>query len=149
MSAVYAERYRDRTARPSLRITRHQSVARESDFSFEVWSPFTGSYQAVISIEDGLRRVDQLAGLIRQMSVKQHPKRNALLDTPAVDPVGTESAAWAEFRVNATTERSYDTRCFDRLPWVRVGGMEEAAAAIFARVGYSRADGERRARDGS
>ncbi len=137
MSALYPDRHRDRTARPSLKITRHPDVAQQGDFSFEVWSPFTGSYQAVTSIEDGLRRVDQMAVLIRQMSMKHHPKRNALLDTPDADAGIPGPATWAEFRVNATSERSYDTRCFDRLLWVRAGGMKEAAAMTFARVGYT------------
>jgi len=128
---------RQRPRRPSLKITRHADDTRENHFGFEVWSPFTGNYQPVASIEEGLRRVDELAGLICQMWVQRHPKQDTLADAP--DAIGTGTVQWAEFRINATTFRSYDTRRFDRPTWMRAPGMAQAADAICSRVGYVRA----------
>jgi hypothetical protein len=127
---------RQRPRRPSLKITRHADQTRANSFGFEVWSPFTGNYQKVDSIEDGLRRVDELAGLICQMWVQRHPKQDTLADAPDAD--GTDTDQWAEFRINATTYRSYDTRRFDRPNWMRATGMIQAAEATCNRVGYVR-----------
>jgi hypothetical protein len=121
--------------RPSLKITRNASQERANSFTFEVWSPFTANYQQVDSIEDGMRRVDQLAGLICQMWLQRHPKQDVLTDAPDAD--GTDTVEWAEFRVNATTYRSYDTRRHDRPGWTRATGLIQAAEAICARVGYA------------
>ena len=128
---------RQRPRRPSLKITRHADQARANSFAFEVWSPFTRNYQAVESIEEGLRRVDELAGLICQMWIQRHPKQESLADAPDAD--GTETVQWAEFRINATTFRSYDTRRSDRPNWMRAAGMTQAAEATCDRVGYIRA----------
>ena len=121
--------------RPSLKITRHTNQTRSSSFSFEVWSPFTADYQPVESIEAGLRRVDQLAGLICQMWLQRHPKLNALTDAPNAD--GTDTAEWAEFRINATTHRSYDTRRHDSRGWANATGLTQATETTCARVGYA------------
>ena len=121
--------------RPSLKITRHADQARAGSFTFEVWSPFTANYQPVESIEAGLRRVDQLAGLICQMWLQRHPKQDVLADAPDAD--GTDTAEWAEFRINATTYRSYDTRRHDRPGWARATGLSQATETTCARVGYA------------
>jgi hypothetical protein len=121
--------------RPSLKITRHTNQTRSSSFSFEVWSPFTADYQPVESVEAGLRRVDQLAGVICQMWLQRHPMQNALTDTPNAD--NSDTAEWAEFRINATTYRTYDTRRHDSRGWARATGLTHATEATCARVGYA------------
>ena len=126
---------RQRLSRPSFRITRHADRERADTFVFEVWNPFTGLYQQVDSMDIGLRRVNELTQLICQMWLQRHPKQDALIDVP--DAAGTEGEQWAEFRVNATTFRSYDTRGFDRLGWMRAAGLLQAAKATCGKVGYA------------
>jgi hypothetical protein len=104
-----------------------------SQFVFEVWNPFASEYQPIDSVEEGLRRVGELADLICRMWLERHPKQDVLADVP--DPVMTEGTRWAEFRINATTFKSYDTRRDDRLAWARAAGLTQAAATICARVG--------------
>jgi len=118
-----------------LKITRCTGQDRANSFTFEVWSPFTANYQPVDSVKDGLRRVDELAGLICQMWLQRHPKQDALADVP--DPDGADHTQWAEFRINATTYRSYDTRRHDRPGWTRATGMIQAAETTCAKVGYA------------
>jgi hypothetical protein len=96
--------FRRKLCRPSLKITRHADPCRDDNFTFEVWSPFTGNYQVVTSIEDGMQRVGHLADLIYQMWLQRHPKQDALADVPNTDSADT--AKWGEFRVNATTYRT-------------------------------------------
>ena len=127
---------RQRPRRPSLKITRYADQTSTNSFGFEVWSPFTANYQKVDSIEEGLRRVDELAGLICQMWLQRHPKQDTLADAPEAD--GADTVQWAEFRINATTYRSYDTRRFDRPTWMRATGMIEAAETTCNEVGYVR-----------
>lgn len=122
-------------SRPSLKITR--STAKETDerFAFDVWSPFTGRYQAVTSLDDGLRRIEQLAGLIHEMWARKHPRQEDLMDTPQLGDA--DGGLWAEFRVNATTLRSYDTRRSGREMWMRAnGGKESVTEMICVSVGY-------------
>jgi|SRR5580698_1352807 hypothetical protein len=126
---------KQRLNRPSLKITRRIDQAQVDSFTFEVWSPFVGSYQPMDSMEDGLRRVDELAGLICKMWLQRHPKQELLADVPEAG--GSDGGQWAEFRVNATTYRSYDTRRNDRPGWVRVAGMLQATETTCARVGYA------------
>lgn len=122
-----------RLSRPSLKVTQHVDEAGVSSFIFEVWSPFTWSYQRVGAMEDGLRRAAKLADLICQMWLQGHPQRNALADVPDLDV--TDDSLWAEFRINATTYRSYDTRWYDRPGWTRAAGMIPAVESTCARVG--------------
>jgi hypothetical protein len=129
---------RQRLSRPSLKITRQPNQGRPDDFVFEVWSPFTGLYQPVESIDIGLRRVNELTRLICQMWLQRHPKQDTLIDVP--DPDDGNGAQWAEFRVNATTYRSYDTRGFDRQGWIRAAGLAQAAKATCGKVGYATPD---------
>jgi hypothetical protein len=127
--------FRRKLYRPSLKITRHADPCRAGNFTFEVWSPFTGNYQVVASIEDGMRRVDHLADLIYQMWLQRHPKQDALADAPDTD--STDTGKWGEFRINATTYRSYDTRWHDRPGWARATGLIQAAETTCTRVGYA------------
>ena len=127
--------HRQRLSRPSFRITRQRDHDGTIGFIFEVWSPFVGHYQLEDSIDSGLRRVDELTRLICQMWLQRHPKQNALIDVP--DPQPTDGVHWAEFRINATTFPSYDTRGFDRLGWMRATGLAQAAKATCGKVGYA------------
>ena len=82
-----------------------------------------------------MRRVDQLAGLICQMWIQRHPKRDAPADTPDTD--STDTTEWAEFRINATTYRTYDTRRHDRPGWARATSLIQAAETTCAKIGYA------------
>ncbi len=82
-----------------------------------------------------MRRVEELASLIGQMWLQRHPKQDALADVPDVDR--TDDIQWAEFRINATRYRSYDTRRFDRPSWMRAAGLLQATEATCAKVGYA------------
>lgn len=124
---------REKPHRPSLKITRHEDQLRAQSFTFEVWSPFTGNYQVEDSIEAALRRVDQLAQLICQMWLRGHPKQDALTDVP--EAVGATADEWAEFRINATTYRSYDTRRNDKPAWTKATSLVQAAGTTCVRVG--------------
>ena len=129
---------RHRLGRPSLRITRQRSSAEANAYVVEVWNPFVGSYQLADTVNHAIRRVEELACLICQMRVRRHPKRNALADPPDVNR--TDNLQWAEFRVNAATYRSYDTRRFDRPTWRRETGLTDATHITCEKVGYSDAD---------
>jgi hypothetical protein len=126
---------RQKLGRPSLKITRQVDQKDSGAFSFEVWNPFTGLYQPVDSVQDGLRRVADLAGLICQMWLQRHPKQSGLTDAPDVG--AGNRTEWAEFRINPTTYRSYDTRRHDRPAWMRAVGMIQAVEVTCARVGYA------------
>jgi hypothetical protein len=124
---------RQKLHRPSLRITRLADKDRVRSFTFEVWSPFTGNYQVVETIEAAMGRIDQLAKLICQMWLQRHPKQDALTDAP--DAEATDASEWAEFRINATTYRSYDTRRHDRPGWTRASNLLQATETTCIRVG--------------
>ncbi len=124
---------RHRLSRPSLKITRQRIPGETDAFVVEVWNPFTGSYQLADTVEHAMRRVEELASLIHQMQLRHHPKQNLLADAPDVD--GTDELQWAEFRINAATYPSYDTRHFDRLNWMRETDLAHAAKITFAKVG--------------
>lgn len=129
---------RHRLSRPSLKITRQADENRATHFIVEVWNPFVSTYQLVGSVEDGLARVGQLANLICRMWLQRHPKRDVLVDVPdaaAGDAAAGDGKRWAEFRINATTFRSYDTRYDDRPAWARAAGITQAAATTCTRVG--------------
>ena len=119
--------------RPSLKITRRADQRPAHRLTFEVWNPFTGNYQVENSIEAAMLRVNHLAGLICQMWLRRHPKQDALMDAP--DPEVADTAEWAEFRINATTYRSYDTRRHDKLGWTRAISLVQAAETTCARIG--------------
>jgi hypothetical protein len=125
---------RQKLTRPSLKITRQTDQGQPTRFIIEVWSPFVSAYQPANSVEDGLARVAELADLICRMWLQRHPKRDVLVDVP--DTAATDGMRWAEFRINATTFKSYDTRYDDRPGWARAAGMTQAAATTCTRVGY-------------
>jgi len=127
---------KQRLTRPSLKVTRYTDQPGAIRFTFEVWNPFAGAYQSVDSVEDGLTRMAELARLIVRMWLRRHPKQTLLTDAPDADPASQDR--WAEFRVNATAFRSYDTRYDGQIAWARATGMVQAAATTFAHVGYVR-----------
>jgi hypothetical protein len=122
-----------RLSRPSLKITRQRSPSEADVFVIEVWNPFTGSYQLADTVNHAMRRVEELANLIYQMRLRRHPKQNVLADAPDVDR--TDEPQWAEFRINASTYRSYDTRRFDRPSWMRETSLVHAAKITSPKVG--------------
>ena len=123
-----------RTCRPAVKITRYADAEREGYFLCEVWNPFVGVYQMVDSVEDGVTRVGELADLIYRMRLRRHPKQDVLIDVP--ERATADGGRWAEFRVNAATFRTYDTRSDDRPAWIRATGMMEAASVVRTKVGY-------------
>ena len=125
--------YRHRLGRPSLKITRHRSPSEVDAFVTEVWNPFTGSYQLADTVQHAMQRVDELASLIYQMRLQRHPKRDVLTDAPDVDK--TVEPQWAEFRINAATYPSYDTRHFDRPSWTRETDLAHAIKITCTKVG--------------
>jgi hypothetical protein len=127
--------HRRQPGRSSLKISRRGDEQQAHSLSVEVWSPFTACYQPVASVEAGLRRIEQLAHLICQMRLRGHQKQELLADVPDADP--SDHSQWAEFRISATTYRSYDTRRNDRPRWVRAIGLRQAAEATCASVGYA------------
>ena len=120
--------------RPSLKITRSGDQTEANRFCVEVWNPFLHEYQAINSVQEGVTRVDELANLIGRMWVERHPKLDNLRDVP--NAAAMDGRRWAEFRINATTFRSYDTRSDDRRSWTRATGIKQAATAICTKVGY-------------
>jgi hypothetical protein len=46
------------------------------------------------------------------MRLQRHRKQDELADAPDTD--STDTAKWGEFRINASTYRTYDTRWHDR-----------------------------------
>jgi hypothetical protein len=124
---------RHRLGRPSLKITRQQCLSEADAFVVEVWNPFTGSYQLADTVKHAILRVEELASLIYQMRLRRHPKRNVLTDAPDVN--GSSGLRWAEFRINAATYPSYDTRHFDRPIWIRETDLAHAAKITCTEVG--------------
>jgi hypothetical protein len=124
---------RHRLGRPSLKITRHRTPNEVDAFVAEVWNAFTGSYQLADTVKHAMQRVEELASLNYQMRLQRHPKRDVLTDAPDVD--GTVEPQWAEFRINAATHRSYDTRSFDRPSWRREIDLTYAANITRAAAG--------------
>jgi hypothetical protein len=126
---------RRRLTRPSLKITQQVDQRQDSQLIVELWNSFVGAYQGAGSVEDRLVRVDALADLICWMWLHEHPTRDVLVDVP--DAAATEGVRWAEFRINATTIKSYDARYHARSEWARAAGMKQAAAITCTRVGYA------------
>ncbi len=123
------------TARPSLKVSGDSATTPASRFVFEVWNPFARAYQPIDTMDEGLRRVRELAALICRMVLLRHPKLMLLADVPEVDMRVGER--WAEVRITATTYRSYDTRRDDRPRWAPAMGLAQATEAIRTRVGYA------------
>ncbi len=85
-------------------------------------------------IDAAMARVDRLAGLIWQMWLQRHPKQDALVDTPSPD--GVDTGEWAEFRINPTTYRSYDTRRHDSPGWTRAISLNQATETTSGSVAH-------------
>jgi hypothetical protein len=125
---------RRRLSRPSLKITRHEEQSQPGRFVVEVWNPFASTYQAVVSVQEGLRRVGELSDLICQMWLQRHPKLDALSDVP--NAVAMNGERWAEFRISGTTFRSCDTRYDERPAWIKAPGIGGATSITCVRVGH-------------
>jgi len=76
-----------------------------------------------------------LADLISRMWLRRHPKQDALGDVPVAR--AQDGSRWAEFRINATAYKSYDTRYDDRPGWARVAGVTQATAMTCSKAGYA------------
>jgi len=100
--------------------------------SARCWNLFVGVYQRVDSVEDGATRVGELADLIYRMRLRRHPKQDILIDVP--ETATANEGHWAEFRANAATFRTYDTRSDDQPAWIRATGMMEAASVVRTKV---------------
>ena len=119
---------------PSLKITRSGDQAEGDRFCVEVWNPFLHEYQPVNSVEEGVRRLGDLASLVGRMWRERHPKWDALIDVPVAAEI--DGRRWAELRVSGTAFGSYDTRSDDRPAWAKATGMTQATTTICTKVGY-------------
>ncbi len=120
-------------SQPSLRITHFEARKPPLDYVFEVWNPLDGSYEAAASFEAAMERVQRLASTVREMWVSKDPVLLTLNSPPA--PV--EGAEFAEFRVTAQAQRSYDIRSFDSPEWSHFRGyISQAAERISGEVGF-------------
>jgi hypothetical protein len=120
--------------RPSLKITRTGDLTKAAPFRVEVWNPFLHEYQPVNSVEEGVRRLGELASLIGRMWRVRHPKWDALIDVPVAAEI--DGRRWAELRISGTAFRSYDTRSDDRPAWAKATDMKRATTTICTKVGY-------------
>jgi hypothetical protein len=121
-------------SRPSLKITRHDDREPPGDVAYEVWSPFTGTYEPQSSLDDGLLRVGELAEQVRQMWVRHDPTLSSLKDAP--DPAEDDETEWAEFRVSAQARLVYETRNFDQRGWQKATNRGAAIETICNEIGY-------------
>ena len=122
-------------SRPSLKITRHDDrEPRQDDVSFEVWNPFTTSYEPQSSLDGGLFRVGELAEQVRQIWVRHDPVLSWLRDVP--DPAEDDETEWAEFRVGAQARLVYQTRNFDQREWRKAMNRSAAVETICNEIGY-------------
>jgi hypothetical protein len=126
-----------------LKITRHEDNLplpnRTDDASgpwgFEVWNPLLGCYEAAPSMQAALSRLDALSETVRDMWLRQDPGEADLIDAPPIAP--SDTVEWAEFRIGAQANRTFEMRRFDAPDWVRVrGGKAQAVEAICQEVGY-------------
>ncbi len=105
------------------------------DIGFEVWNPVAGIYEPAESMAAALKRLDALAETVRAMWLRQDPAEALLVDAPATD--ADDAVEWAEFRVGAQANRTFEMRRFDAPDWVKVrGGKAQAVEAICQEVGY-------------
>jgi len=88
----------------------------------------------MVSLDDGLHRVTQLAEQVRVMWVQHDPARTSLKDAP--DPAEDDDSEWAELRVSAQANRMYETRTFDQHRWRKAMSRFVAVETICNEVGY-------------
>ncbi len=120
-------------SQPSLRITHFEARLPPLDYVFEVWNPLEAEYETAPSFEAAMDRVQRLAQVVREMWVSKDAALGALDGPPA--PV--EGAEFAEFRVTAQAQRSYDIRSFDSPEWSHFRGyISQAAERISGEVGF-------------
>jgi hypothetical protein len=120
-------------SQPSLRITHFEAKLPPDDYVFEVWNPMESRYEKSPTFEQGMDRVQRLAGAVREMWVSKDPG----LDTLPSPPPPVEGAEFAEFRVTAQAQRSYDIRSFDSPEWSHFRGyISQAAERISGEVGF-------------
>ncbi len=105
------------------------------DIGFEVWNPVAGVYEPAESMPEALKRLDALAETVREMWLRQDPAEANLMDAP--DAPANNEIEWAEFRVGAQANRTFEMRRFDAPDWVKVrGGKAQAVEAVCQEVGY-------------
>ena len=120
-------------SQPSLRITHFEARQPPADYVFEVWNPLETSYETVETFEDGMERVQRLAQAVREMWVSKDAALGSLQSPPAPEP----NTEFAEFRVTAQAQRSYDIRSFDSPEWSHFRGyISQAAERISGEVGF-------------
>lgn len=122
-------------SRPALRITRHDTPDGLARFRFDVWNPWTGTYEPQADLPAALDQVDTLLDRVRALWVGHDSGQATLKDVP--DPDLPDGLEWAEFRVSAQANRVHETRNFDRMHWRKaVGGRGGALEATCNEVGY-------------
>ncbi len=120
-------------SQPSLRVTHFETRVPPADYVFEVWNPLKNTYEPVGTFEDAMERVQRLAQAVREMWVSKDPTL-ATLNSPPAPVSGTE---FAEFRITAQAQRSYDIRSFDSPEWSHFRGyISQAAERISGEVGF-------------
>ena len=120
-------------SQPSLRITHFEADAPPADYVFDVWNPLEDTYERQPSFEAGMERVQRLAQAVREMWVSKDPALTTLNSPPPPVP-GTE---FAEVRITAQAQRSYDIRSFDSPEWSFFRGyISQAAERISGEVGF-------------
>jgi hypothetical protein len=120
-------------SQPSLRITHFEARVPPADYVFEVWNPLDARYEETPTFEQAMERVQRVAQVVREMWVSKDERLNAL--PPPPPPV--EGAEFAELRVTAQAQRSYDIRSFDSPEWSHFRGyISQAAERISGEVGF-------------
>ncbi len=120
-------------SQPSLRITHFEARLPPADYVFEVWNPLESTYETATTFEAAMDRVQRLAQVVREMWVSKDPALDGL-DGP---PTPVDGAEFAEFRVTAQAQRSYDIRSFDSPDWAHFRGyISQAAERISGEVGF-------------
>ena len=120
-------------SQPSLRITHFEARVPPSDYAFDVWNPLESTYEPAASFEAGMERVQRIAQAVREMWVS----KDAALDTLDGPPAPVPDAEFAEFRITAQAQRSYDIRSFDSPEWSHFRGyISQAAERISGEVGF-------------
>ncbi len=120
-------------SQPSLRITHFDARQPPGDYVFDVWNPLENNYETVETFEDGMERVQRLAQVVREMWVSKDAALGSLQSPPVPEP----NTEFAEFRVTAQAQRSYDIRSFDSPEWSHFRGyISQAAERISGEVGF-------------
>jgi hypothetical protein len=120
-------------SQPSLRITHFEARLPPADYVFDVWNPLENAYEPAATFEDAMERVQRIAQAVREMWVS----KDEALGTLNSPPPPVEGAEFAELRVTAQAQRSYDIRSFDSPEWTHFRGyISQAAERISGEVGF-------------